>query len=129
MTKVSLRRVVELYLSDKKDRFEKGFYYDEKGEIHELECLVHLGMTVDSCVIRPKDDSAPSVCRYFLNPYYVEFYNSHIERSRITNKMLIHNETDKPMEIKYDDMTQTIPPHKSILVSLRVKSDEEIYGF
>lgn len=105
--------LIELYLSCEGMCFCKGFYYDAEKKRHELECLVHVGMHTDSCLICIADDGLGSIaCRYFPGERGVEFYDTIYNQQDYSTRMLIHNSDTRPLEIRFErfDAVWTIEP-------------------
>ena len=96
--------LIELYLTDENTRFCKGFYYDAEKKPHELACEVHVGTFVDTCLIylTEKGLTGKTVCRYYLHPSTVEFYDTLYRQQDYSRRMLIHNTSRSPMEIKFE---------------------------
>lgn len=94
--------LIELYLSDEGNRFVKGFYYDADKAPHELEAFVHEGLIVDSCLVHFADDFITGiVCRYFIQPETIEFYDTLYHQQEYNTPILIHNCSDKPMKVEF----------------------------
>lgn len=94
--------LIELYLSDEGNRFVKGFYYDSEKVAHELVAFVHEGLLVDSCLIHFAEDFITGiVCRYFIQPETVEFYDTLYHQQEYKTPVLIHNCSDEPMNIEF----------------------------
>lgn len=94
--------LIELYLSDEGNRFVKGFYYDTDKVPHDLEAFVHESLVVDSCLVHFSDDFITGiVCRYFIQPETVEFYDTLYHQQEYNTPILIHNCSDKPMKVEF----------------------------
>ena len=101
--------LIELYLSrERDDRFIKGFYYDEDKVPHELAAGVHLGMFVDSVLMRfvAEEDQIKYLgsyaCRYFIRYSGIEFYDTIYGQQAYPIDILIHNVGNYDMEVKVE---------------------------
>ena len=105
--------LLELFLSDEGDRFCRGVWYDGEGLPHDLACLVHAGMFVDSCLITPEEEGYGELilCRYFLREDGVEFYNS-LYWQDPPMPLLLHNCGGAPLRVELEGWGEvcTIPP-------------------
>jgi len=113
--------LIELYLNDEDTRFCKGFYYDAEKKPHELSCHVHVGTFVDTCLIYLEEDEFmnDTACRYYLRYGSVEFYDTLYHQQDYSRRMLIHNTSKHPMEIKFEGFNAvwTILPGSEKLIT------------
>ena len=94
--------LIELYLSDEGNRFVKGLYYDADKVPHDLEAFVHEGLIVDSCLVHFADNFITGiVCRYFIQPDTIEFYDTLYHQQEYITPILIHNCSDNPMQVEF----------------------------
>lgn len=136
-TKKNLVNLIELYLSDKGNRFIRGFYYDFDQMQHELEAFIHVGLIVDSCLVHLSDDFVGGfVCRYYIQPESVEFYDTLYHQQEYLSALLIHNCSDKPMKVTFEFSSESweieprgksiiIPPTISNRVAIHEMTDDE----
>lgn len=106
--------LVELYLSlDDEENFCKGFFYDSSKEAHELFLRIHVGMFVDTALIGTKEGI--KLCRYYITPEKVEFYDTLYKQQDYSVPMLIHNNGSQNLVICFEflDLTWTIRPGES----------------
>ena len=107
------KELIELYLTDEGDRFAKGYYYDGDGNAHELIACIHQGMLVDTCLIHCASDDLMLrfVCRYYIAPDEVMFYNTLYGQQDYSLPILIHNNSAEPMTItlEWSPDSWTIP--------------------
>jgi len=103
---------IELYLSDKGARFDRGCHYDERGGEHPLDCFVHVGMVADSCLIYPKGEwDGMALCRYFPRQDGVEFYDTLYGQQDYSTPLRIHNVGSTPLRVRF----QFYPPVWTVL--------------
>lgn len=100
--------LIELFLSDEGDRFVKGVYYDVEKVAHELQASIHVGMIVDSCLVYlAEDDISSIVCRYFIQPDTIEFYDTIYHQQEYKTPILIHNCSNEVMTIQMPFSAET----------------------
>ena len=110
--------LIELYLSmDDEDNFCKGFYYDSDKRVYELLPCIHVGMFADTALIGIKEDngSMTGLCRYYIEPDKVEFYDTACNQQGNRIPMLIHNNGSENLKISFQfmDLTWTIKSGES----------------
>jgi len=96
--------IIELYFTDQGDKFCKGYFYDEHSQPHVLVKYVHLGMFIDTVLIKVKDDASFSeyICRYYVNNMnLIEFYDTLYQQQPYVTEILIHNESTRPMSVRF----------------------------
>lgn len=101
--------IIELYFTDQGDKFCKGYFYDEHRQPHVLVKYVHLGMFIDTVLIKVKDDASFSeyICRYYVNNMnLIEFYDTLYQQKPYVTEMLIHNESTWPMSVRFPNGSQ-----------------------
>lgn len=121
--------LVELYLMEDGDHFCKGIYWDARRAAHPLELLRHVGMVVDSCLLRdPCGEPERFYCRYYLElPEKVEFYDTLYGQQDYSIPILIHNCGTIPLHILlaiYGEVG-TVDPGKAALFRLDCSSKGE----
>lgn len=114
--------LIELYLMEEGDHFCKGIYWDAHRAAHSLELLRHVGMVVDSCLLRdPCGEPERFYCRYYLElPEKVEFYDTLYGQQDYSIPILIHNCGTIPLHILlaiYGEVG-TVDPGKAALFRL-----------
>ena len=114
--------LIELYLSEENDHFRKGTYWNERRAAHPLEVRHHLGMVVDSCLIREADGASGRFYgRYYLNASgKVEFYDTLYGQQDYSVPILIHNCGTIPLAICLEGRgtVGTVDPGKAALFRL-----------
>lgn len=110
--------LLELYLSmDDEDNFCKGFYYDNSKKAYELFPRINIGMFVDTVLLGIKEDSGgvKGMCRYYIEPDQIEFYDTARNQEGNRIPMLIHNNGSENLKIcfQFMDLTWTIKSGES----------------
>ena len=113
--------LIELFLSEDGMRFCKGIYHDADKKLHELQCITHLGMVTDSCLIYTVDDNNldECMCRYFPESGGVEFYNTLYNQQDYSRRLLIHNTGLQPLKIRFEsyDAVWTLLPGEQRMIT------------
>ena len=110
---------IELFLSDRGNRFVRGYWHGPEGERQELDCYVHLGMFTDSCLIYPAHEwDGMALCRYFPREYGVEFYDTLYKQQDYSTPLHIHNTGNDPLQVRFQffDACWTIPPGENRVI-------------
>lgn len=122
--------LIELYLMEDNDHFCKGIYWDAHRAAHSLELLRHMGMLVDSCLLRdPCGEPERFYCRYYLQlPGEVEFYDTLYGQQDYSIPILIHNCGTIPLNILLAGYGRvgTVDPGRAALFRLDCSGKAEI---
>lgn len=110
--------LIELYLSlDDNCNFCKGFYYDCNKEKHELFPYIHVGLVVDTALVGIKEriEECDFLCRYYIWPDKIEFYNTIYQQQDYSVPILVHNNGSQNLIVCFEFMnvTWTIKPGES----------------
>ena len=103
--------VIELYLNHEVTQFCRGFYYDHKKMHHELTYEIRHNLLSTVCLIRQLDCPPNIHCRYYIGDRIV-FCSPYQNRRFFTRNYLIHNVSDKPLDIRFEEHAEfwTIEP-------------------
>lgn len=95
--------ILELYMSsEERFKFAKGFYRDSEGVAKEIFPHIHVGMFMDSVLLREPQTGA-YLARYFDRPGTVELYDTIYHQQPYDIPMLIHNTSRKyPLKIRFE---------------------------
>lgn len=97
--------LIELYFSLSEPLiFCKGVYYDEKKRPHELTADKHLGLFMDTVLVRFSENAefGEYLCRYYLQRPTIEFYDTLYHQQEYDIPLFIHNVGKEELQIEFE---------------------------
>ena len=104
-----MKHILELYLTDEKYKFVKGFYHYNSRKFHLAARLYFVSDFPDAMMVGLEEEiwvwgMKGSMCQYYLDDTEIEFFrNPTGEDDAYLVPMLIHNVCQRPLTILFED--------------------------
>jgi len=103
--------LIELYCNHEGIQFCKGIYYDKEKVPHELTYTIRKELFLTSCILTLIEDPHHVITKFYADDRII-FQKPYNYTSNFTQNYLIHNVSDKSLEIRFEEYAKswTIQP-------------------